>query len=134
MSDNTRWEQSYENFQRALKSLEEALEKDEYSELERDGVIKRFEFTLAQGLKTIERFQKDKGYEGIIGPKDIAKQAFQDGIIIDSDGWKEMTDSRNITAHEYNKEKSIEVVEKIKEKYFPLLDDLDKKFAEEAGK
>jgi nucleotidyltransferase substrate binding protein (TIGR01987 family) len=134
MSDDIRWKQRYENFQKALTALEEAVNMNEYSTLERDGLIQRFEFTLELAWKTLQDLIHENGHDDINGPKPTAQQAFADGYIIDHDGWKKMLDSRTTTAHEYSEEKAELIVKEIKTKYYPLLDDLDKKLTKEAGK
>ena len=46
MTEDERWKERFENFCKALMQLEVALQKKEFSVLEKDGVIKRFEFTM----------------------------------------------------------------------------------------
>ncbi|MDP2283117.1 MAG: nucleotidyltransferase substrate binding protein, partial [Pseudohongiella sp.] len=43
-----RWQQRFKNFQRAFLLLREALEKDpaQLSQLEKEGIIQRFEYTF----------------------------------------------------------------------------------------
>lgn len=41
-----RWKQRFANFERAFFKLQEAVEAKELNELERNGLVQRFEFTL----------------------------------------------------------------------------------------
>jgi len=131
MSTETRWRQRYANFQKALAQLEIAVDIDEYNDLEREGMIQRFEYTIELGWKTLQDLLAAKGYEEVKGPKPVIKQAFQDGYIIDGDAWLEMWDSRTKANHTYDEETAIEIADKIKNEYYFLLDDLDKKLAKE---
>jgi nucleotidyltransferase substrate binding protein (TIGR01987 family) len=131
MNTETRWRQRYANFQKALLQLDNAVDMEEYSNLEREGLIQRFEYTIELAWKTLQDLLVSKGYEDIKGPKPVIRQAFKDGYILDGDAWLEMWDARLLTSHTYNEDTAIELAEKIKTKFFYLLDDLDKKLAKE---
>jgi nucleotidyltransferase substrate binding protein (TIGR01987 family) len=80
MEQDIRWKQRFENFQRAIKLLQEVqnMELDKLSLLEKEGIIQRFEFTLELAWKTL----KDKmEFDGIIldkiSPKMILKEAYK---------------------------------------------------------
>ena len=130
MSIDIRWKQRYSNFQKALVQLANAVEKGEYSDLERQGLIQCFEFTIELAWKTLQDLLDARGYN-ISGPKPVIKQSFHDGLIIDGTAWVEMLESRNITTHTYNEKVAVEISEKIMGKYYPLLDELDKQLAKE---
>ena len=52
-----RWKQRFQNFEKAFLKLKEAIEVKEPNELERDGIVQRFEFTLDLSWKVlIKRF------------------------------------------------------------------------------
>ena len=75
-----RWKQRFQNFEKAFKKLEEALNKDNLSELERNGLIQRFEFTMELAWKTLKDFMEDQGFVFTsISPKVILREAFQNG-------------------------------------------------------
>ena len=130
MSTDTRWRQRYANYQKALTQLDEAVEKETYSNLERQGLIQCFEYTIELAWKTLQDLLNARGYE-VRGPKPVVKQAFQDGLLSDGNLWIEMLDSRNETAHTYNEATALKVSENIKKKYYPLLDELDRQLAKE---
>ena len=46
MEEKKGWKERFENYCKALHQLEIALQQKSFSVLEKDGVIKRFEFTL----------------------------------------------------------------------------------------
>lgn len=132
MSTATRWRQRYTNFQKALLQLDKAVELDEYTDLEREGMIQRFEYTIELAWKTLQDLLGAKGYEDVKGPKPVIRQAFKDGYILDGAAWLAMWDSRTLANHTYNEETAIEVANKIKSEYYYLLDDLDKRLAKES--
>lgn len=130
MSANTRWQQRYANFQKALTQLDEAVAMKKYSSLEREGLIQRFEYTIELGWKTLQDLLGAKGYEDVRGPKPVIMQAFADGYI-DGEAWIEMWNSRSLATHTYDEKRAVDIAEKIKAKYYYLLDDLDKRLAKE---
>ncbi len=81
--EDERWKERFENFCKALHQLEVALQQKEFSVLEKDGVIQRFEFTVELAWKTIQDILNTRGYIDIKGPKPVIKLAFHDGIITD---------------------------------------------------
>ncbi len=131
MSTDTRWRQRYANFQKALLQLDKAVEMDEYTDLEREGLIQRFEYTIELAWKTLQDLLSAKGYEDVKGPKPVIRQAFKDGYIFDGDAWLAMWDNRTLANHTYDEDTAIEVADKIKSEYYYLLDELDKRLAKE---
>jgi nucleotidyltransferase substrate binding protein (TIGR01987 family) len=126
----TRWRQRYANFQKAMKQLDSAVKLDEYNNLERQGLIHCFEYTIELAWKTLQDLLEAKGYN-VKEPKPVINQAFQDGYIVDGDGWIVMLDSRNLITYTYDEDMVIEVSEKIKGNFHKLLDDLNKQLAQE---
>ena len=51
---DVRWKQRFENFEKAFFRLKEAIELKEPSELERNGIVQRFEFTIEVAWKNLE--------------------------------------------------------------------------------
>lgn len=100
---------------------------DGLSELEKEGVIQRFEYTYELAWKTLQDYLKYKGYTDIIGPTPVLKQAFEDGYILDELGWKRMKKARELTSHTYDSDVAEEVATAVISSYFPLLDQLEKR-------
>lgn len=117
-----RWKERLQNFEKAIKTLEEASKRKNPDQLEQDGTIQRFEFTFELAWKTL----KDRLiYEKIdvTLPREVIKKGFQNNFIKDFDGWMEMLDYRNVTSHEYDEVKSTFVYKRIIERFLPLLQD-----------
>ena len=128
-----RWQQRFSNFKKALAKLAEAVgeEEGELSELEKEGMIQRFEYTFELAWKTLQDLLRSKGYLDVSGPNPVLAQAFQDGYFTDGEGWREMNKSRNLTSHTYNSELAESIASNIRETYFQLLNALAIRLEEE---
>ncbi|MBW6479198.1 MAG: nucleotidyltransferase substrate binding protein [Bacteroidales bacterium] len=119
-----RWVQRFGNLKKAFQKLEEAVVSDLLSELEKEGLIQRFEYTYELAWKTLQDLLEAKGYHDIKGPLPVLQQAFQDGIITKGDDWMRLKKSRESTSHTYNKEVAEEIVQSIIDTYYQLFKEL----------
>ena len=85
-------------------------------ELDKDGVIQRFEFTFELLWKALKIVLEGEGIE-CLTPKDCLKSAFRIGLVEDEQVVLDMLEDRNKTSHIYAKQESEEIFKKIKEKY-----------------
>ena len=131
MSTEIRWRQRFANFQKVLTQLEDAVNMDEYSNLEMQGLIQCFEYTIELAWKTLQDIIHAKGYPEISGPKPVLRKAFAEGYITDDEGWLRMWVDRLTTAHTYDETAAMLIAENIKQKYFPLFDELNKRLEQE---
>lgn len=118
---NIRWIQRFNNFSKAFKQLEDAINlatTRELTQLEQQGLIQAFEYTHELSWKTLKDFLKDRGTENIYGSKDATREAFKLGLIEDGDTWMNMIQSRNQTSHTYNQDAADEIFATIKNRYF----------------
>ena len=125
-NQDTRWKQRFSNFSRALSLLREAMEEDLFSlkQLEKEGIIQRFEYTFELAWKVL----KDKmEFDGIvldqISPKAVVRQAFAAKYINDPDTWLKMIGDRNLISHTYDFVKFEAVIQSIADSYLPMLDE-----------
>lgn len=129
-----RWIQRYANFHKACNRLREITEADkfieDYSELELEGFVQRFEYTFELAWKVLQDLLIYKGYEFMLGPNGTLKMAFEDGLLSDHDNWRRMAKSRNTLSHVYDEEEVMPIVRLIFSDYAPLLLQLDKKLEE----
>lgn len=122
-TNQIRWKQRFSNYQKALKTLRDAVllaQERPLSELEKQGLIQGFEFTHELAWKTIKDFLKEQGRTDIYGSKDATREAFQVGLIKDGDIWMEMIESRNLSSHTYNSDISDEIVSNVLNRYYQL--------------
>ena len=68
------------------------------TELERDGVIQRFEFTFELFWKALKRILSFKGIDAN-SPREVFRQAAKQGLIEDPKVWFEFIKHRNINFH-----------------------------------
>lgn len=119
-----RWQQRFINFNKVFSQLERFREVENLNELEKQGLIKAFEYTFELSWKTLQDLLKDKGYIDIVGPRPVIEQSFQDGYIVDGNGWMRMHKSRNLTSHTYDEQTAEEIITSIRKEYYYLLKDL----------
>ena len=135
MTQEIRWHYRFTNFSRAYSLLREALEDGVQSlnQLEREGVIQRFEFTFELSWNLL----KDKlEHDGIIlptvTPRAVIRQAFQSKLIDDCETWLDMLVDRNLMSHTYDFEKFEAVILRIHTRYLAILDALYHRLLPEA--
>ncbi len=90
MKETQRWKERFESYTNALRQLDSALQQKKFSLLEKDGVIKRFEFTFELAWKTLQDILNERRYIDVKGPKPVIKQAFKDKLIEDGQEWIDM--------------------------------------------
>lgn len=119
-----RIKQLYTDFQKALQRLEEALAQDptEAAGTVLDGTIQRFEFTFELAWKLAKNILNYQGIEAA-NPRDVIKEAFQQGLIKDGDGWIAMLEDRNRTSHVYDEEEVRRIYDNIKGRYHLQLEE-----------
>jgi len=121
-----RWQQRFANFQRAFLLLREAIEKDpeQLSQLEKEGIIQRFEYTFELAWKVLkDRMESDGIALDRISPKGVVRQAYNAKYIENPDIWFKMIGDRNLMSHTYDFAKFEVIIQSIRESYLPLLDD-----------
>lgn len=124
MVSEARWRERFEDYKKAVLRMQEALGKKNFSELEKDGVIQRFEFTFELAWKTLKDYLEDQSFADISSPKKAIQKAFESGLIGDGNIWIEMQEDRNRMSHLYNQSESEKIFENIKDKYAKALNDL----------
>lgn len=119
-NDESRWQQRFDNFKLAFDQLDKACEQDDYSDLEFAGLIKNFEIAFEMAWKTMKDLLFYEGFD-VKSPRATIQQAFELGVISDTDSWIEALESRNVLSHKYDKNTAAESEELIKETYLPML-------------
>ncbi len=114
-----------QNFEKALQRLKEAVEKAK-DDLDKDGVIQRFEFTVGLLWKTLKAILAYQGIE-CYSPRNCIKEAFKANIINDDEIILDMLEDRNKSSHIYDEQTSEEIFERIKRVYIDYLDKLNLK-------
>ena len=115
------------NFKNALERLKEAVDeykKENASDVIRDGVIQRFEFTYELSWKTTKEYLESIGLIDINSPKLVFKEAFAQRLIEDETIWLLMLNDRNKTSHIYNEKMANEIAERIVNSYIEVFETL----------
>jgi nucleotidyltransferase substrate binding protein (TIGR01987 family) len=125
-----RWEQRFANYQKALSQLRKFVDKGGLSDLEKQGLIKAFEYTFELAWNTIKDFLTYRGQAGeMYGSRDAIRRGFATGLISDGEGWMDMLQSRNRTSHTYNEETAEEISYAVLTRYYPLFNELRDKLS-----
>lgn len=123
-----RWTYRFANYRRAFVLLREAIaisEQRELTQLEKEGVIQRFEYTWELAWKTLKDLLEAEGVDlPTITPAATIKAALAARLIDRGDGWMRTLDARNKMAHTYNFAAFETVVADIHAEYLALFDDL----------
>jgi len=127
MSDDIRWKQRLSNWNRALAQLSRFMEREELNELEEQGLIQSFEYNHELAWKTQKDYLEDQGYEELYGSKNVARKAFEVGLVADGEVWLDMIKSRNLSSHTYNEEVTRKIITAIIDSYFESLCELNEK-------
>ncbi|HEY4662244.1 MAG TPA: HI0074 family nucleotidyltransferase substrate-binding subunit [Candidatus Humimicrobiaceae bacterium] len=112
-------EYSLKKLENACKKLKEGIDQAT-DELDRDGVIQRFEFTFELLWKALKINLENKGVI-VKTPRDSFMEAFRVNLISDEKIFLDMLEDRNNTAHIYDKVTSEKIFNRIKRKYTPLI-------------
>ena len=121
--EDIRWKQRFQNFEKALSLLEDAVkisESRKLNDLEEQGLIQRFEFTHELAWNAIKDYFEYQGNTTITGSRDATREAFDKGLVKDGETWMEMIKSRNQSTHTYNDKIAEELKQKILNSYFKL--------------
>ena len=126
-----RWKQRFNNFNKAMQTLERGVqlaEQRELSELEQQGLIQGFEFTHELAWNVLKDYLEYQGFTEVIGSRDASRIAFQNGLIEDGETWMEMIQARNLSSHTYNLQTAQSLAESISARFSPAFRKMLKKF------
>jgi len=123
-----RWLQRFQNFEKSLTYLNEAMQIKSPDIIQQAGIIHFFEMTFELAWKVIKDYLEEQGFNNIKSPRSALKKAFEIELINDGQNWLELSSDRNLTTPTYDEEKAMEIVQLIREKYYPLLEQLYQTF------
>lgn len=122
--EDIRWKQRFQNYERALERLQEALDAIEQApdnRLYQMATIQAFEFTIELGWKLLKDYLQFEGVREVSLPRDVVKQAFHHQVIIDGQAWIDMLEARNKTSHTYDDAQAAKVIQQIQIAFVPAL-------------
>jgi nucleotidyltransferase substrate binding protein (TIGR01987 family) len=131
---DVRWRQRFENFSRAAGLLRAALEGGPaaLNDLEKEGAVQRFEYTVELAWKVLKDFLEHSGVQlSSVTPKNVVKAAFASRLIADGQLWIDMLDHRNALSHKYDPTLLGPGLEAIRARYLPALEALQRYLQEQ---
>lgn len=137
MNQDTRWRQRFENFDRALGLLREALAngQENLSPLEQEGAAQRLEYTLELAWNCMKDYLEDSGVSiSPATPRQVIKEAFVAKIITDGQIWINMLNHRNLLSHTYDFAVFEEAIRATEDHYLPTLQALHQFLSKELQK
>lgn len=97
----------------------------EMNQLEKEGIIQRFEYTWELAWKVLKDYLEAKGIVlDTITPSSVIKAAHEAKIITHGDVWMKALDARNKMSHTYNFKTFEQIIADIQAHYFTVLDAL----------
>jgi nucleotidyltransferase substrate binding protein (TIGR01987 family) len=126
-----RWQLRFTTFAKAFGRLKEAIDAEALNELERNGLVQRFEFTLELAWKVMKDFLVDKGFAFKPSPKDTFRQAQEGGFIDYAQELIDGLDLRNELSHDYSGEKFERAETVLRNQIFPALTNLHQFFIDQ---
>jgi len=124
MTSTIRWQQRFQNLDRAIQLLRQPLAGgvERLSILEKEGLIQRFEFKLELAWKTLKDYLE---YSGVViepaTPRNVVKEAFAAKIVADGQVWIDMLDHRNLLSHTYDEKAFCAAVDALADRYLPAI-------------
>lgn len=134
MTEDIRWKQRFDNYQRALHQLTLAIrlmEQRPLSDLEQQGLIQGFEFTHELAWNVLKDYLEMEGIQGLVGSRSTVREAFKRGLVSDGEAWMDMIEKRNLSSHTYNHDVADTLAAAIHERYYPAFLELHERFARE---
>lgn len=123
-----RWQHSFDRYKSALALLVETVQlakTRDLSELEKGGLIKRFENAWEMGWKAMADYLKEKEDPDIARtPGSAVRMARAVGLVEDGDAWLNAGKLRNILTHEYSLDQRDEGLGLIMNRFLPLMEAL----------
>ena len=119
-----RWKQRFQNFDHGFALLRQALERgpSALNQLEKEGVIQRFEYCFELAWKTVKDYLEEGGLViSPVTPRQVLKDAFAAKVISDGQVWIEMLDHRNLLSHTYDCVVFEKAVDALAARYLPAL-------------
>ena len=127
LEPDIRWKQRFQSFDRGIVLLREALENGvgALNQLEREGVIQRFEYCFELAWKTAKDYLEHGGIVlPEVTPRKVLKEAVAAGLIADGQVWIDMLSHRNLLSHTYDCEVFEQAVITLAARYQPAFEDL----------
>lgn len=126
MKEDIRWKQRFQNYNKAILQLTEFMHADTLNAMERQGLIKCFEYSFELGWKTMKDYLSFQGVT-VATPRETIQKGFNIGLIEDGHVWIDALEKRNLMAHTYSEENADTAEHLIRTVYYQMLVSFKKK-------
>ncbi|CAG5011879.1 hypothetical protein DYBT9275_05045 [Dyadobacter sp. CECT 9275] len=116
-----RWKQRFQNLEKSLHFLEQAIEIQNPDIIQKAGLIQFFEISFELSWNVLKEYMEEQGFTELRSPRDTIKKAFEIGLITDAHTWLQTLQNRDLTSHTYDEETAEKLVREIESVYYPLL-------------
>ncbi|SFV87140.1 Nucleotidyltransferase [hydrothermal vent metagenome] len=126
MTQNNRWIQHLDSYQKAFDTLTEDIElatERTLSNIEQRGLIQAFEYTYERAWNVIKSFYQSVGETNIQGSRDAFTMAFSKGLV-QSDALIKTIKSRQLTTHTYDQETASTIFHAVVDEYYDAFKEL----------
>lgn len=137
LNPDVRWKQRFQNYDRAFVLLRDSLVHGPHAlnQLEKEGVIQRFEYCFELAWKTLNDYLEEEGLVvAIVTPRQVIKDGFAANVLQDGQVWIDMLDHRNLLSHTYSPLVFETALEAIHSRYLLALEQLHQFMLQESIK
>jgi nucleotidyltransferase substrate binding protein (TIGR01987 family) len=118
--EDVRWKQRFQNFEKALHYLEQALQVVDPDIIHKAGLIQFFEMCYELSWNTLKDYLEEQGFSDVNSPRSPIKKAFEVELVSDGHLWLKLLEDRNLTAHAYDEVVVNEIETLIRNTYYKL--------------
>lgn len=129
MATEERWRQRFENYTRALGLLREALAipEDEISDLEREGLVRRFRYTFDLAWQVlVDMLEREAVTLDVATPQRAVLMAYEKRLLDEAQTplWLDMIKDHNRIVHQYDEVRLEAVVANVRARYLAAFEAL----------
>lgn len=106
-----RWKQRFQNFEKALHLLENAMQIPNPDITQKAGLIQFFEICLESSWNLMKEYLEGQGIQELRYPRESIKKAYEMELIRDGHLWLKALEARNSISHTYDEAAADKVVE-----------------------
>ena len=123
MNQEIRWKQRFQNFEKAYLKLKEGVSREKLNELEENGLIQRFEFTLELCWNVLKDYMQEEGVAiKPPTPKETIREAGKLNLIERPEILINALNLRNELSHDYDGDLSENSISDIRNIYFDAIE------------
>ncbi|MBF0141118.1 MAG: nucleotidyltransferase substrate binding protein [Magnetococcales bacterium] len=133
MMQEMRWKQRFDNYLKALQTLDAAMvlaQKRELSTLEQQELIQGFEYTHELAWNVFKDYLGYQGISELVGSRDATRSALKNGLIERVEVWMQMIADRNLSSHTYDQNRAQAIADAITNQYYPAFKSMAARFTQ----